>query len=409
LLSGVRPGLERVRRALDVLGHPEESFASVLVGGTNGKGSVSSLLSSVLRTAGFRTGLFTSPHLVSVRERVQVNGVSITPRSWAKAQEKIASLERWKIKLTEFEVHALVAFLEFERAGVDIAVLEVGLGGRLDAVNVVSAPEISVITSIGLDHTDWLGPTRRHIYHEKRGIARPGSPLIQSVPSSLEAESRRFSLDTGVSLWTLGRDILVTKSERIFPGQRFTVTLPDAVYEKVCVPFWGDHQVRNGALAVAVLHRLSRQGWSISKNDLTRGMARARWPGRFQVVSRRPPVVLDGAHNPDAARALRKAWLSSPWGSQKVTLIFGCLKDKDVRGVIRELSPVVERVVVTGLPSSRACPPEHLASFWEKKVPVRVAENFEKAWTFVQNEKRTPTLITGSLYLVGEAIDKDIT
>lgn len=404
----IRPGLERVRRALDLLGHPEEAFASVLVGGTNGKGSVSAMIESGLRCAGVHTGLYTSPHLVNVRERTRIGGTAVVPAVWHRATARVARMaQKHRLSLTEFEAQTMAAFLVFEGAGVELAVLEVGLGGRLDAVNAVASPELSVITSIGLDHTAWLGPTLRHIYLEKRGIARTGTLLLQDLPPSLHAEARRFAGESGVPSWTLGKEIrfdsVVKRKGKNF-GQRMRVRVPDGNYANVFVPFWGAHQARNGALAVATLHVLRRRGWRISESAIENGVAQARWPGRFDIVQRNPLVVLDGAHNPAAARALAEAWKSSPWGHQRVTLIFSCLKDKDVHGIAAALWPIAHRVIVTELASDRARPLEELAAVWRERLPTETATHFRDAWKKVLMDKKSPVLVAGSLYLVGDAM-----
>ncbi|MBL0059377.1 MAG: bifunctional folylpolyglutamate synthase/dihydrofolate synthase [Elusimicrobia bacterium] len=403
----IRPGLDRVHRALSLLGHPEEAFASVIVGGTNGKGTVSALIESALRRGGHRTGLYTSPHLLNVRERVRVAGIPVARRAWAHAMARVAEMKRrHKISLTEFEAQTLAAFLEFARAKVDIAVLEVGLGGRLDAVNAVPAPELSVITSIGLDHTAWLGSTLDKIYFEKRGIARVGTPLLQDIPRSLLAASRRWAEREGIRTWTLGREIRLESVRRDRKGLRqwVRVGLPDGARGLVPVPFWGAHQARNGALAFAALHLLARRGWRLSEKAIRDGMAAARWPGRFDVVQRTPPVVLDGAHNPAAARALAEAWRASSWGKTPAVLIFACLKDKDIGGIASALAGLVRRVIVTRLPSPRARPVEELEALWRRRVPTETARNFREAWRLARRERGAPVLIAGSLYLVGEAM-----
>lgn len=404
----IRPGLERVRQGLDLLGHPEESFATVLVGGTNGKGSVSAMIESGLRRAGVRTGLYTSPHLIHVQERTQIEGTPVTPSVWRRATARVAQVAgSHRLRLTEFEAQTLAAFLVFKDAGVEIAVLEVGLGGRLDAVNAVAAPELSVIASIGLDHTAWLGPTRRHIYLEKRGIARRGTILLQDIPPSLRAEARRFSVESGVPTWNLGEEILFSSFGQKNSGDlghSIRVRCPGGIQSNVRVPFWGAHQERNTALAVAALHVLRGRGWPLSERAIMDGVAQARWPGRFDVRQRNPPVVLDGAHNPAAARALAEAWASAPWGRQQATLIFSCLKDKDVRGIVTALSPVVRRVIVTPLTSDRARPVEELADVWRGRKPVACSTHFREAWRMARKEKEAPILVAGSLYLVGEAL-----
>jgi dihydrofolate synthase/folylpolyglutamate synthase len=405
----IRPGLNRVIRALDLLGHPEESFASLLVAGTNGKGSVCAMVASSLREAGYRTGLYTSPHLIHPRERVCVNGTPVSSHDWTWAASRVAEVSRKnKLALTEFEAQTLVGFLVFERAGVDLAVLEVGLGGRLDAVNAVAAPELCVITSIGLDHTEWLGPTVRHVYLEKRGIARRGTPLLQDLPSSLHRESQRFAAVSGVPSWTLGRHVLFkVLSENTKPlGQTIRVQLEGGSWGEVTVPFWGMHQARNGALAFAALELLDRQGWRLGKRAIQEGIARAQWPGRFDVVRTCPPVVLDGAHNPAAVRELVNAWKSSPWGQQRATLIFSCLKDKDVKSMAKALSSIVRRVIVTPLVSDRARPLEDLVRVWKNFCPTESATSFREAWRKVSPDSGSPVLVTGSLYLVGEALKK---
>jgi dihydrofolate synthase/folylpolyglutamate synthase len=407
ILTGIRPGLHRMFRALDVLGHPEESFASVIVGGTNGKGSVSAMMASALHCGGRRTGLYTSPHLVNVRERVQVNGRPVASSLWAWATDKVDQLARHhRLRLTEFEVQTLVCFLIFERAKVEIAVLEVGLGGRLDAVNAVAAPELSVITSIGLDHTDWLGPTLRHIYLEKRGIARSGTPLLQDLPLSLHAEADRFATFYGVPTLTLGHEIQWESvgSDRKTLGQTIRVWGPDGIPRKIHIPFWGLHQARNGALAYSALQLLIQRGWRLGDRAIREGLSRARWPGRFDVLQWAPPVVLDGAHNLEAARALAEAWRGSPWGRQKATLIFACLKDKAVKPMAEALAPIAARVIVTSLSSDRARSVEELVEVWEGHLPTTSAPHFKEAWKRAQSHSAGPILITGSLYLVGEAL-----
>lgn len=403
----IRPGLTRVRRALDALDHPEESFASVVVAGTNGKGSVSAMMESALRRAGYRTGLYTSPHLVNVRERVRLSGRPVDDSTWNWAAQRVADLNRTlRLGLTAFEAQTLAAFLIFERARVQIAVLEVGLGGRWDAVNAVSSPEVSVITSIGLDHTEWLGPTLDHIYREKREVARSGSLLIQNIPGRLWSESARWASAHGVVTWTLDREVRLSNLRRGTPwaGQRFAVHVEGGEKTSVRVPFWGEHQARNGALAVAALTALRRRGWFLPDRAIREGVARTRWPGRFHLVRRVPPVVLDGAHNPAAARVLTQAWQSSPWGRRKAVLIFSCLKEKDVEGIAQALKPIVKRTVVVKVKSDRARSVEVLASTWNKFVPVFKAKNFSHAWRLARGDKGSPVLMAGSLYLVGDAI-----
>lgn len=390
----IRPGLSRVRAALGRLGHPEESFAAVLVAGTNGKGSVAALLDSALRAAGLRVGLYTSPHLIAREERVRVDGRKIPRSAWVRLARRARAAGRG---LTEFELQTLVAFLWFADTAVDIAVLEVGLGGRWDATNAFPVPEVGVIASIGHDHREWLGPTVRHIYREKREIARPGTPLVQNVPPALRAESRRWAASAGVPTETLGVDFRWTAGRSTPGGEVFA---PARGVAPVRVPFRGRHQRDNGVIAWRVLDLLRRRGWRISDADARRGFARARWPGRFDVIRRAPPVVVDGAHNVEAAKALARAWRDAH-GDRRAAVVFGCLKDKDAAAMIRALAPIADRAVTVGLDTDRARGAAELAALWSRVVPVETATNFADAWARV---KGGPALITGSLYLAGDAL-----
>jgi dihydrofolate synthase/folylpolyglutamate synthase len=390
----IHPGLTRVRVALDRLGHPEEAFAGVLIAGTNGKGSVAALAESALRAAGFRTGLYTSPHLVAPEERARVDGRK-TPRAVA---ARLARRARAAARgLTEFEIQTLVAFLWFAEAGVDIAVLEAGLGGRWDATNAFPAPEASVITSIGHDHRDWLGPTLRHIYREKREIARPGTVLIQNLPCFLWPESRRWAAAVGVPTETLGLDFRVAAGRSTPAGERFVLEPGGHPFR---IPFRGRHQRENAALAARLLAALRRRGWRIPEEAVRRGFAGARWPGRFEVVRRAPPVVVDGAHNVEAAAVLARAW-KDLFGSRRASLIFACLRDKDAPAIARALAGVVSRVVTVDLPTPRSRPASSLAALWSRRARAESAPSFAAAWARV---KDGPVLIAGSLYLAGMAL-----
>lgn len=395
----IRLGLDRVRRALSRLGHPEEAFASVIVAGTNGKGSVSALVESAARAAGLKTGHYTSPHLADVRERVRVGGKMIPPAAWRRLLARASHSS-----LTEFERQTIAAFLYFAEEKVDLAVVEVGLGGRLDAVNALPAPEAVVITSIGHDHMDWLGPTLKHVYFEKRGVARSGAPLVQSVPKALWPEGDKHYRAEGVPAWTLDREIRVRRrgvdwAKKI---QRIDVDMPGASFRDLSVPFLGEHQVRNAALAAALCRMLRSRGWPLAEKALRDGFKRARWPGRFQVMAGRTPVVLDGAHNLEAAQALARTWRSAPWGKKPATLVFGCLKDKDAAGMARVLKPLARRVVLVPLPSPRSRNVDDMRPLWKGREVVAAA-SAENAFHEARAGK-DPILVTGSLYLVGEAM-----
>ncbi len=405
---GIRLGLDRVRRALELLGHPEDDFAAVLVAGTNGKGSVSAMTESVLHCAGYRTGLFTSPHLVDVRERVRVDGREISAPDWARLLRRVrGAARRGRVGLTEFETEALVAFLHFREKKVEIAVVEVGLGGRLDATNALPAPEATAITSIGHDHLEWLGPTLKDVFREKAAISRPGIPCFQSLSGALRGMGRRFCRERLVPGRWLPEHAAPSFRRRDWKRLRqvFDVRLPGATYRGLEIPLLGPHQLNNAALAVGLCDALRRRGWRLSETHVRRGLASVRWPGRFQVVKGRGPLlILDGAHNPEGVESLVESYRSSPWGDRTATLIFGCLRDKDARGMIRRLRPWVHRVLAVPLPSPRGRSVEELCSLWRTGTPVRPCGSFAEAWKEARKEPGGPVLAVGSLYLVGEAL-----
>jgi dihydrofolate synthase / folylpolyglutamate synthase len=403
-------GLERVRRALALLGHPEEEFASVIVAGTNGKGSVCAFLESILRAAGYRTGLFTSPHLIDVRERVRAGSRPIPASDWSRLSRRVRSLMvRHRLRLTEFEAHTLIAFLHFAEQRIDIAVVEVGLGGRLDATNVLPAPEATVVTSIGHDHREWLGPTLRHIFREKEAIARTGTPHVRSLPRSLQAEGDRMSRRKGVPAWDFGREIRVGKTRRDWSRgrQRFDVVIENRSFSGLDISLMGPHQTQNAALAVAAAESLRRRGWRVGDESIRRGVAEARWAGRFHIVRRpgRPVVILDGAHNAEAADVLARAYRDSPWGNGTASLVFGCLSDKDAPGLADRLRSLVHRVFTVPLPSPRSRDPRELADLWRIRTPAFACRSFSEAWKRAARDSGSPILITGSLYLVGTAME----
>ncbi len=396
-----------MRRLLELVGHPEDAFASVIVAGTNGKGSVSSLTESVLRRAGIKTGLYTSPHLVDIRERVRVNGRKISRDDWRRLNQRVSSVaNRRRISLTEFEVHTLAAFLFFQKAGVELAVMEVGLGGRLDAVNALPAPEAVAITSIGHDHLEWLGPTLRHVLMEKLGTARSGVPLLFNAPPALRTVGRRFCRENMVPVRTLGREIIVRPRGTDWKArkQSFDVSLPGKMFENLSIGLLGRHQADNAALAVSLCDALRRKGWPLDESDIRAGLSRASWPGRFQVLTvAGRTVVLDGGHNVEGAESFAAAYRTSPWGHAKADLIFGCLKDKDAAGMIRKLSPLARRVFTLPLPSERTRGAAEVAGLWRKADAAFPCRTFGEAWRRSSGNSG-PVVIVGSLYLVGEAL-----
>jgi dihydrofolate synthase/folylpolyglutamate synthase len=365
-MFGQQLGLERMQALLDHLGHPERSLRFIHIAGTNGKGSVAAMCHSVLAEAGYRCGLYTSPHLVSVCERFQINQQPI-------AEEQLAGLVKrlqpFVGSMTYFEVLTAIALQYFHEQKTDVVVWETGLGGRLDATNVVT-PLVSVITNIGFDHMQYLGTTIPAIAAEKCGIIKPGVPVVTAATGEALEVIRQHAPDA-----------IIVRPE-------------SCDYE---IPLLGSHQTINRAVAVAALRA---SGLAVSEAALRTGLAKTKWPGRFQIVSRDPVVVLDGAHNADGAGTLA-ATLREQFPGRKVRLVLGALSDKDCAGICRTLAPLCAEVFCVPVQSDRANDPAMLASFFPRAhVCASLAEGIAAAKT----DAAGIVVVTGSLFLVGEAL-----
>lgn len=378
---GIKLGLENIQRLLAELRVPIAGGNAPLflhVAGTNGKGSVCAMLDAILRAAGYRTGLFTSPHLVSFRERIRVNGGMICEVAAAEGLTRIRELvEEWEQPPTFFEIATALALAHFAREGVEYAVLETGLGGRLDATNVVT-PTVSVISGVALDHQQWLGETIAAIAMEKAGIIKPGVPVVTG-PQESDAQS-----------------VLMHVAAHREAPFNLVVTPVDGMEVNLA----GSHQRWNAALAV---HALKVAGIAVSDAAIVSGLRSVQWPGRFQVIGDR--LVLDGAHNPAAAERLARTWREL-FGEAQATLVFGAMKDKDVRGICRALAPLAASAIATAVQNERALPPEVLRAIWAEAapgVPCAVAGSVSEALAFAERESER-TLVTGSLFLIGEVL-----
>jgi dihydrofolate synthase / folylpolyglutamate synthase len=361
--AGIKLGLERVARLCAVAGHPERAFRSALVGGTNGKGSVCTMLAAVLEEAGRSVGLSPKPHLYDLRERFQVNGALIEHEELAAI---IADLARWLDAdpilepPTWFEAMTLFAFLFFARRQVEWAVVEVGLGGRFDATNVLE-PELSLITNVTLDHTDRLGDTVEAIAVEKAGILKPSGFAITGAGPPALGVIEQAARERGVGLWRLGKEIRISNVTVDEEGARFDVDTPVDTLRDLRTPMLGAHQATNGALAAAAALWL-RERTPVSEAAIRAGLARARIAGRLEVLRRRPTLVIDGAHNPDAARRLRET-LESLFRApgRRLTLVLGALCTHPYAQVVEELAPVADRLIATRPRHPQAVPAEELA------------------------------------------------
>jgi dihydrofolate synthase/folylpolyglutamate synthase len=425
--SGHKFDLELVRVLLRAFDHPERRFPSVLVAGTNGKGSTSATLASILQAAGRRTALYTSPHLLRVNERICVDGEEIRDEDFAAAYDQVETVVRELLSAGElpwhpsfFEMLTVMAFTYFAGRQVAIAVLEVGMGGRLDATNVVD-PLLSIITDISLDHEKFLGNTIREIAREKAGIIRPGGILI-TLPQHpeanevigntvLECGARSISAVPFVPPVSPGAEpIEPARYPLDFMGERIEVDSP----------LTGRHQWRNLALAIAAAQQLNGLGFKMSPPDVARGIRQTRWPGRFQIVpadpaAGTPEIVLDVAHNPAGAWALRAALsdryrgsAGKPFAAESgLVMLFGAMRDKPIREIASILFPVARQVIVTRAATPRSAAPEEI-----RAMAGGIMDTLESETTVAAGMERAFSLagpagvvvITGSIYIVGEAM-----
>ncbi|BDP40115.1 folyl-polyglutamate synthetase [Deinococcus aetherius] len=384
---GVHPGLSRVRALLARLGDSQERFRAVLVGGTNGKGSTAATLAAILTAAGERTGLFTSPHLTRFSERFVVAGRECPPEVVLEALARVRPHAEAE-DASFFEIVTALGCLLFAEAGVSVAVMEVGLGGRLDATNVLD-PVLSVVTNVALDHTAILGDTREAIAAEKSGILRVGRPAVTGADADLvpRLETR------GADLWALGREVTLETSPLGWEGWNVRLRLPGAELS-FRTPLLGEHGARNAALAAAAAYRLG-----VGEEATRAGAAGVRWRGRLEVLPwRGGRVLLDGAHNPDGARALTAALRGLGVGNLPV--VFGSAVDKDVAGVAAALREVASEVILTrAVLSPRAADPAALAPLFGD-LPVHLADSPAAALDLLPPGGLA--VVCGSLYLIGE-------
>lgn len=396
--AGMRPGLERVEGLLAALGNPERRYALVHVGGTNGKGSVAAMVAAILKSAGRRVGLYTSPHLVSFRERIRVNGEPIAEDAVADGVEALGTLVA-RENASMFEATTALALDHFAREAVDVAVLEVGLGGRLDATT-VGVPTVTVITRIDLDHEAYLGATVRDVAGEKAAIIRAGAAIMSAQLPEAEAVVERRAAEVGVSLWREGRELHVLVREATLEGQRIACHGPGFTLDDLRLALLGTFQPSNALAAVAAARLMGAPDGAVRE-----GLERVRWPGRFQVVGRDPSLVLDGAHNPGAASALARS-IRALFGDAPVTFVVGISRDKDARAILAALAPVARRLILTAAPNRRAADPESLRACVPHSVPVvLVAGTPEEALRVAAEPRTTPIIcVTGSLFLVGEVL-----
>lgn len=407
----VKLDLEPMKALLAELGDPHTKYLCVHVAGTNGKGSVCALLDRILRAQGYRTGRYTSPHLVRFNERIQIDGAPIGDGELLALIDEVeraaAALPAKGLRdVTFFEFTTAIAYLHFARAGVGIAVIETGMGGRLDATNVIH-PAVSVITSIGFDHMAYLGDTLEKIAAEKAGIIKPGRPVvIGSLPEEAAAVIAARAAAVGAPLIVASDQVSVAVRSVSLHGQSLDVSSEQAGYGRISMRLPGLHQAGNAAVAVAVAECLDGMGVALGEAAIRTGLAEAEWPARGQLLAEDPPTILDGAHNPEAAAAL-VAWLKKAAGRKPLGLVVGFLSDKDPAAFLKHFGARVQRVWVVPIQSERAMPVEEVVARLARPSGVAavasLAEGLEQARAWAAAEGGV-VVITGSLYLAGEVL-----
>jgi dihydrofolate synthase/folylpolyglutamate synthase len=396
--AGMRPGLERIEGLLGALGNPEQRYALVQVGGTNGKGSVAAMLAAILKSSGRRVGLYTSPHLVSFRERIRVNGEAIGKDALVDGVEALGTLIA-RFDASMFEAATALALDHFAHEAVDVAVLEVGLGGRLDSTT-VGQPLVTILTSIAMDHEAWLGSTLEAIAGEKAAILRSGVAFSAAQPPDAAVVVARHATRAGVPLSVVGRDLSVQVRSSSLAGTRIDCAGPGWRLDDLTLALPGAYQPANALLAVAGARALGAPEAAIRD-----GLARVAWPGRFQMFGTPPRLVLDGAHNPAGAEALARA-LGEMFPGQPITLVIAIAADKDVRGILGTLAPVARRLILTRSSSSRSAKPDELA----RALPAgaarpEIAPNVADALQMASSGPAPAlTCVAGSLYTVADAL-----
>jgi len=413
-ISYAQPGysLRHVEELLNRMGNPQLAARTIHIAGTKGKGSVAAMIAQVLSDSGYKTGLYTSPHLHTLRERISVDGSLISEAEFAAAMAEVKPfIESMKQdtafrQLTYFEALTALAFAYFKKKRLYFQVLEVGLGGRLDATN-VTRPVVCIITPISLDHTQILGNSLKEIAREKAGIIKSGCWVVLS-PQPEEAASVFHDIcrEKEAKIVQVGKDVTWHKTGGDLSHQSLAIDGRMNNYQ-VSIPLLGDYQLENAAAAVAALEILASAGFAISAAKIAQGLARVKWPGRFQILQQHPTVLVDGAHNVASMRGLVSN-IKAYFAHKRIFLVFGTSVDKDIPGIVNEMVPLSPQVIVTRTAHSRAAPLSTLVAKFKKQgiepeTGETVSEAISRALSLAD---RTDIIcVTGSLFVVAEALD----
>ncbi len=398
--------LDRMRALMAELGNPQDRYPTVHVAGTKGKGSVCALIASGLHAAGLRVGLYTSPHLLDYTERIQIDSTPISHAGLVALVEKIKPAVARIPKLTTFEITTALAFLHYAEQHVDAAVIEVGLGGRLDATNVL-LPKVSVITSLSYDHMAVLGNTLAQIAREKAGIIKPGVPVI-SAPQKDEALEvlLQTAAERNAPITLIGRDITFRPISHSLDGQTLKVNDGEQDYT-FTLPLLGSHQVQNAAVAAAALWSLRSQRIGIPEAAIHKGFSEVRWPARFEVARRAPPVIFDSAHNQDSFARLRQA-LDDYFPGRQVYLVFGASEDKNIPGMFAEIQPLVRQMLISKSFHPRALDPDKIEVLARQAgIPHEIMPSVEEAFARaleLSEKDGSIVLSAGSMFVTAEVM-----
>lgn len=405
---GINLGLVRIEKLLEMMDHPERKFKTIHITGTNGKGSTTAMLASILTASGIKTGMYTSPHLIEYTERMMIDGQQVSPDQFAKAieytsqfVEKIA--EEGLGHPTEFEVLTAAAFHYFAICEVEYAVIEVGLGGLLDSTNVI-VPEVSVITNVTLDHVDKCGHSILEIGTHKAGIIKPGVPVVTGAQGEALEIIKKVAQEKSANIYSYGEDFFATFGGLLEQGQK--VVIEGKEQESIgsfIVNLRGHHQVDNCAIAVRTALVLAKKEQQITLSAMEKGLLEVRWPGRFEVIIGQPTIIIDGAHNQDGAKGLRKN-LNEFYGQKDIVFLLGILQDKDVTAIIKELIDPADKVVVVAPISERAGNPKEIS----EKIQAAHVETAHSIPLGLEQARRLAgkngvICVAGSLYLIGAA------
>jgi dihydrofolate synthase/folylpolyglutamate synthase len=398
---GIILGLETIKRILSALGNPQENFTSIHVAGTNGKGSVASALSSILHESGYKVGLYTSPHLVRFNERICINNCQISDADVVKSYKAVQQVHHGDRSPTFFEFATAMALYEFGRQKVEWAVIETGMGGRYDATNIIT-PAISIITNVSMEHRDYLGNTLAQITREKAGIIKQRTPVVTAVKQK-QAQSviQRVAHKNSAPVFMLGKNFTVRRNRTGY----FSYYGIENTWHDLQTPLLGHYQVQNAALALAASELLNKLKAEISFKSIKNGLTKTRWPGRLEIVSDKPLVILDGAHNLIAARNLSK-FLAANLVNRRIILVVGILDDKPYESMLKSLLPVCSRAIITRAKTDRALPPQKLYATAKKIISdvTTVADVAKAAKHAIETAGPDDVVcIAGSLYVVGEA------